>query len=181
MARKRSDVRTLKYSLISYESMSSPINAHKLTTCVEYWIMWGNPKLVSWDYGKEITLTLEDALISFESLRIMLGGKINKASADKKVKVHLTEQATIAATNTIPTLYDHLNASITYDLSNVEFRYINLTTGKRGKQTYDSTTKTMKGFEAVAGNTVRFFWTQEVDNEDKAVEITISPNTFPGS
>ena len=34
---------------------------------------WGNPKLISWDYGKEITVTLEDALMSLESLRFMLG------------------------------------------------------------------------------------------------------------
>ena len=26
---------------------------------------WGNPKLVSWDFGKEITVNLEDAVISW--------------------------------------------------------------------------------------------------------------------
>ena len=39
---------------------------------------WGNPKLVQWDYGKEINVTLEDALMSLESLRFMLGGAIKK-------------------------------------------------------------------------------------------------------
>ena len=129
-------------------------------------------------YGKEITLTLEDALISFESLRIMLGGKINKASANKKVTVHLTEQANIATANTVPTLYDHLNASISYDISKVAFKYINLTTGERGRIAANAAST---AFKAAVGDNVRFFWTQEVDNEDKAVEITISPNTFPGS
>ena len=33
----------------------------------------GNPELVSWDYGKEITLTLEDALFSAKSMAIMYG------------------------------------------------------------------------------------------------------------
>jgi hypothetical protein len=33
----------------------------------------GNPKLITWDYGKEITLTLEDALFSPKSMAIMLG------------------------------------------------------------------------------------------------------------
>lgn len=33
----------------------------------------GNPELISWDYGKEITLTLEDALFSAKSMAIMYG------------------------------------------------------------------------------------------------------------
>lgn len=33
----------------------------------------GNPKLITWDYGKEITLTLEDALFSPKSMAIMMG------------------------------------------------------------------------------------------------------------
>lgn len=35
----------------------------------------GNPKLVTWDYGKEINLTLEDALYSPKSMALMWGGK----------------------------------------------------------------------------------------------------------
>ena len=33
----------------------------------------GNPALISWDYGKEITVTLEDALYSAKSLALMFG------------------------------------------------------------------------------------------------------------
>lgn len=33
----------------------------------------GNPKLVTWDYGKEITVSIEDALFSPKSMSIMLG------------------------------------------------------------------------------------------------------------
>lgn len=33
----------------------------------------GNPKLVSWDYGKEISVSLEDALFSAKSMSIMFG------------------------------------------------------------------------------------------------------------
>ena len=33
----------------------------------------GNPPLISWDYGKEITVTLEDALFSAKSMAIMFG------------------------------------------------------------------------------------------------------------
>ena len=35
----------------------------------------GNPKLITWDYGKEINLTLEDALYSPTSMALMWGGK----------------------------------------------------------------------------------------------------------
>lgn len=42
----------------------------------------GNPKLITWDYGKEITVNIEDALFSPKSMSIMLGdGSVNKASA----------------------------------------------------------------------------------------------------
>lgn len=37
----------------------------------------GNPKLISWDYGKEINVTIEDALFSSKSMAIMFGnGKV---------------------------------------------------------------------------------------------------------
>ena len=42
----------------------------------------GNPKLVTWDYGKEITVTIEDALFSSKSMAIMFGnGKVNTSKS----------------------------------------------------------------------------------------------------
>lgn len=35
----------------------------------------GNPKLITWDYGKEINVTLEDALYSPRSMALMWGGQ----------------------------------------------------------------------------------------------------------
>lgn len=41
----------------------------------------GNPKLITWDYGKEITVSIEDALFSPKSMAIMLGdGTVSAAS-----------------------------------------------------------------------------------------------------
>lgn len=41
----------------------------------------GNPKLITWDYGKEISVNIEDALFSPKSMSIMLGdGTVAKAS-----------------------------------------------------------------------------------------------------
>lgn len=36
----------------------------------------GNPKLITWDYGKEINVTMEDALFSPKSLAIMMGNGV---------------------------------------------------------------------------------------------------------
>ena len=53
---------TLKVSTIEQTSETSDARGGK-----------GNPKLISWDYGKEVNVTLEDALFSAKSLSIMFG------------------------------------------------------------------------------------------------------------
>ena len=42
----------------------------------------GNPPLIIWDYGKEITVTLEDALFSAKSMAIMFGNGMVKEAKD---------------------------------------------------------------------------------------------------
>ena len=132
---------------------------------------WGNPKLVMWDYGKEINLTLEDALISLESLRFMMGGAIKHSSEEEEVTVSLSEQATVKIEDELPELRDHLNIEHVYTAP-TKYRWINMTQGTRGNES---------NFKAAADDLVRIFWTQKVTNTDAAVEITISPNTFPGT
>ena len=46
----------------------------------------GNPKLITWDYGKEITVTLEDALFSPKSMAIMMANGEAKAKSSGTVK-----------------------------------------------------------------------------------------------
>ena len=46
----------------------------------------GNPKLITWDYGKEITVTIEDALFSPKSMAIMLGNGTASAKASGYMK-----------------------------------------------------------------------------------------------
>ena len=63
---------TLKVSTIEQTAETSDARGGK-----------GNPKLITWDYGKDITVTLEDALFSPKSLAIMFGdGKVTSASGD---------------------------------------------------------------------------------------------------
>ena len=126
--------------------------------------------------GKDINITLTDALISMESLRFMLGGQLKEPSSATKVAVHFTEEATVKTADTVPELKHHLTGTkLTLP---AEYRYMNLTTGVRGTVTAEN------AFKAAEGDRVRFFWTEEVNGQDEgksAVEITISPNTFPGS
>lgn len=68
----------------------------------------GNPELITWDYGKEITLSIEDALYSAKSLAIQFGGgKVSGLGAGEKIyktfsKANLDSESTatsIKATN----------------------------------------------------------------------------------
>lgn len=57
----------------------------------------GNPKLVTWDYGKEITVSIEDALFSPKSMSIMLGdGTVAQGKGD-----YIMKTATIRMADTV--------------------------------------------------------------------------------
>ena len=58
----------------------------------------GNAALISWDYGKEINVTLEDALFSAKSMAIMFGnGSVNDYSGENAL-IMKTEQFIATAT-----------------------------------------------------------------------------------
>lgn len=140
---------------------------------------WGNPSLIMWDYGKEINLNLEDALMSMESLRLMMGGKITEASTTEKVEVRRTAQF-IATDKSLPTKLED-DYGVEVDSGNVtEYSWVNLSTGKRGQVTTEAV---LADGSFVAGDKIRIFWTEERDGSanNEAVQITISPSTFPGT
>ena len=180
---------------------------------------WGNPKLISWDYGKEITLTLEDALISLESLRFMLGGAIHKPktasgndSGDKVIVRH-TEEVIVEAGGALPLPVDHITGETLTPIAtkNHPIRLINYGGGTNsttaGVRTQivaagadQSTPVSLSagakvkfknsamgigtGTLATEGDHVRIFWEEVLEgdaNKDAAVEVTISPDTFPGT
>ena len=59
----------------------------------------GNPKLITWDYGKEITVTIEDALFSPKSMAIMLGDgtvtKSTKQDISRTAVIRLTDDGKV--------------------------------------------------------------------------------------
>jgi hypothetical protein len=62
----------------------------------------GNPKLVTWDYGKDITVTLEDALFSAKSLAIMFG---NGTVGNDKKYITKTSVVRLTADKTLPEFF----------------------------------------------------------------------------
>ena len=167
---------------------------------------WGNPKLVQWDYGKEINITLEDALMSLESLRFMLGGAIKKSTkAGNTVIVRHTEEVVVDTNGKVPAPKDHLTGKTLLPVASEAhpIRLINLggganstTAGARtqitsGTMTASNTVKFKNpaaGIDSLTdptpGDHIRIFWEDVVTNsttDESAVEVTISPDTFPGT
>lgn len=66
----------------------------------------GNPPLISWDYGKDITVTLEDALFSAKSMAIMFGnGTVTEESSGASLKKTIAWTKT-AAQSAPPTVFE---------------------------------------------------------------------------
>ena len=180
---------------------------------------WGNPRLVMWDYGKEINITLTDALLSLESLRFMLGGAIKRPSAKEPVIVRHTEEVVCLEGGVVPLPKDHLAKTVTLTPKATyghNIRLINLGGGvdptdptkpspATGMRTQliaaQGQTVTLPGNKAIKfknpaagaitevstaqGDHVRIFWEEVVTGDqaetETAIEVTISPSTFPGT
>ena len=148
---------------------------------------WGNPKLVTWDYGKDINVTLEDAVISWEEMRILMGAQMYNKTDDTtghKVIIRKNAEKVYDSNDTIE--FPAGGDGLTVDGKNhfpaeapATFKWVDMTNGKRGTQA-DLTTKVTAPTE---GKTVRirFFWEEEVTNDDVATELVISPSKFPGT
>lgn len=143
---------------------------------------WGNPKLVTWDYGKDINLTLEDAVISWEEMRILMGAKMKKAGGEEKITIHKNAEKVFKANEEIafPTGdgktedgKNHFPATEPGD-----YKWIDLTNGERGTKATLSNIATPAEGKTVR---VRFFWTEEATQESGATELVITPDDYPGT
>ena len=62
----------------------------------------GNPPLIIWDYGKEITITLEDALFSAKSMAIMFGnGRVKQYKDAGSEKAYIMKSEQFVATKAV--------------------------------------------------------------------------------
>ena len=130
----------------------------------------------------------------------MLGGAIKQAETNKPVYIRHSEEVTAIADGKVPKPKHHLTKKeLTPTVLDKDhpIRVINLTKGVRTQITeadgkIDGTKAISFHNDAMLGATdvpseqgdrIRIFWYEKVEkaNKDAAVEITISPSTFPGT
>ena len=159
---------------------------------------WGNPKLVTWDYGKDINVTLEDAVISWEEMRILMGAIMKKATEEKPLVIRKNALVAIDKAENWAAdklVYDGDNAERAgltdkghHNLPSVKlekFKWVDMTRGLRGTQENFADNAPEK-FEDEKGNAitykVRVFWEDTTTAEaQEATELVISPDRYPGT
>lgn len=132
----------------------------------------GNPPLIIWDYGKEITVTLEDALFSAKSMAIMFGnGQVKTYGSGKNDYIMKTEQFTATATE-LPTEGKSVSG------------WSNVFTGPDGKsykkmnpKFYNAEGNNMTGQLLEVGQ--KYFCSYDLKATGAVIEI--SANSFPGT
>lgn len=117
----------------------------------------GNPELITWDYGKEITVTLEDALFSAKSMAIMFG------SVDTDGDAALDSSASILKTVR--------KADVTGGKVTIHGESITIPTEGTSYYNADGTTGSSTSYDYV---------TFPLSVKDVSV-INISAETFPGT
>ncbi len=160
---------TLKVSTVEQTASSADARGGK-----------GNPKLVSWDFGKEINVTLTDALFSPASMAIMFGDKDGVGIGNTEEKITKVAMARISETK----------ADTTVEIDAKEGRKT-VKVLADGGATYNTTAGIVKvtdakgvdiTAESFAGQTAgdKVFVHYEVSPSSKKV-IDINADTFPGT
>ena len=153
----------------------------------------GNPALISWDFGLEINVTLEDALFSPQSMAIMQGsGKVQEASASTPIYIDITNEvyefpesmSTSTSRDTIVLKHEFKDNSIyIYEIDD-NGRW---TSGQqlRGWEKNSTTSNVIeKGASGTAINTQKvaiFYKTPVNGSTGDAAKIEINSDTFPGT
>ena len=135
---------------------------------------WGNPALITWDYNKEVNVTLEDALFSAASLRTIMGAGIEVASANAKKTIQVNENLTVDS-GKVTLTYEAKADEKTYALDKTSGEYVELTVSAADNKATVPTTV------AADGEAVQVFYSVEVEGEGDLVEITIGASQFGGT
>ena len=131
---------------------------------------WGNPALVSWDYNKEVNVTLEDALFSSASLKVMMGAKSVEAKNGEVAEVSYNELIKVD---------DAGKGKLSYaPKAGKKVYFLNEETNE-----YEVITVNGQDFTVpVVDKTIRVFYVIEVNGTNgDAVTITIDAGTFGGT
>ena len=132
---------------------------------------WGNPSLITWDYNKEVNVTLEDALFSTMSLKTMMGAGIKVASSSVKQEIDINEAITLDNTGKGELTYPIKQDAVVYYLDT-----------ERGEYAEVEATEQEVTIASLKNQEVRVFYKAEVDGTNgNAVEITIGASNFGGT
>lgn len=150
----------------------------------------GNPKLITWDYGKEINVTLEDALFSAKSMAIMFGNGGTTPVTDLRKTVVISAMTdlsgedckSLVTASGLKTLLDGKKISgLVVDGEDV---YCEMGANNRAKVS-DFTVVTEKGEKLTASSSTtakageKMFLTFNYQVIGQKIEV--SANTFPGT
>jgi hypothetical protein len=120
----------------------------------------GNAALISWDYGKEITVTLEDALYSAKSLALMFGDRDGATDSTSGVTILRTDRKDDIPSETTGDSFDIVVNGTTMKL-----------TGCTYYKTNGATVETPASCDYAVGKV----------NLASAISIDVSANSFPGN
>ena len=150
---------TLKVSTIEQTAESADARGGK-----------GNAALISWDYGKEITVSLEDALYSAKSLALMFGD----VDADGLPAPGEGETTTIYKTVALANVHAvSAESAVTIKINGKTVALNNPKFYQNGEElTGDKKPKAKEGFDYVTGT---------LTLDGNAITIDVSANTFPGT
>lgn len=134
---------------------------------------WGNPALISWDYNKEVNVTLEDALFSAASLKTIMGAGIEVATSAEKQTIDVNEELTVDNEGNVKLSYAAKSGTSVAYLDEDISEYVTVV---------PASGKAKVGEAKDEGKTVRVFYKTEVDGQTgNSVTITISANKFGGT
>lgn len=135
----------------------------------------GNPKLITWDYGKEISVTIEDALFSPKSMSLMWAGAnstVNTTSTEK-IKKSINYQAKEAGPLS-PKVYKQADGSYAVTTDGTDSEGTDVLWYPADAASAESTVE-----EAVAAGD-RFIGSFEVTASARK-QITVDAKNFPGT
>jgi len=164
----------------------------------------GNPSLIIWDYGKEITVTLQDALFTPESLLVMTGGAKKISGSGNPVSIRRTKLVSEVGNlpsgaykwldtksglrGAVPAVYVASEDTVVdesktyYTRTGTEGSYVYEEVGSpTGNPSTSSYYELTSGTGAPSEFPVRVFYDEEVATADTAYEVTIDAANFPGT
>lgn len=135
----------------------------------------GNPALITWDYNKEITLTLQDALFSVRSLEVMFGSKA--------VAISTTASATSSAGNgqimRTEVIHATTNGNLAANGWSAAFSEAGCTATKQNPKIFKTDGTTIASTASLTAGEAYFVTYDLLATEGYVIDISAS--TFPGT